>query len=180
MRFPKPYADFVQRLRVPGGFLLAAAFVWLARPTSTSLMAGLPVAALGLVLRAWAAGHLRKNEALTTSGPYAWMRNPLYAGTALAALGFVIAAAAPWLALAFAAAFLLIYGPAVQNEQDHLRSLFPEYAAYAAQVPLLLARRPSQPSPQRFEGRLYWRNQEYKAAGAYLLVAAFLLWKAAK
>lgn len=178
MRFPKPYADLVQRLRVPIGFLLAGAFVWLARPTPWSMALGLPVAVFGLLLRAWAAGHLRKNEQLVTSGPYAWIRNPLYAGTLLAAAGFVAAANAWWLALAFAAAFLLIYGPVMQNEQEHLRKLFPGYDDYARRVPLLIPRWPSQRGPQAFSWALYLRNQEYKAALAFLIVGAFLFWKA--
>ena len=178
MRFPKPYADVVQRLRVPSGFLLAAAFIWFARPSPGSIAIGLPVAALGLALRAWAAGHLRKDQDLITSGPYGWMRNPLYAGTLIAALGFVAAAAAPWLGLAFGAAFLLIYGPVMQNEQQHLRELFAGYDDYARRVPLLWPRRPAARNPRRFDTALYLRNQEYKAAGAYLIVAAFLVWKA--
>lgn len=177
MRFPKPYADFVQRLRVPIGFLLAAAFVWLAHPTRTSLMVGLPVALCGLALRAWAAGHLRKNLQLVTSGPYAWIRNPLYAGTLLAAFGFVAAANAWWLAVGFAAAFLLIYGPVMQNEQEHLRKLFPGYDEYARRVPLLFPRWPVLPGVERFDGGLYLRNQEYKASLAFVVVAAFLVWK---
>ena len=79
--FPKPYADFVARLRVPSGFLLVAAFAWLASPSSTSLLAGVPVSIFGLLLRAWAAGHLAKNQNLAISGPYSYIRNPLYAGT---------------------------------------------------------------------------------------------------
>jgi protein-S-isoprenylcysteine O-methyltransferase Ste14 len=178
MRFPKPYADFVQRLRVPIGFLLAAAFIWLAHPNGRSMAFGLPVALLGLALRAWAAGHLRKNEQLVTSGPYAWIRNPLYAGTLLAAVGFVVAANAWWLALAFAAAFLLIYGPVMQNEQEHLRKLFPGYGDYARRVPLLLPRWPREQGPEHFDAALYLRNQEYKALAAFIIVAAFVLWKA--
>src|SRR5204863_6444290 len=87
--FPKPYADIVAKLRVPCGFALAAAFLWLSQPTFLSLAAGLPVSILGLGLRAWAAGHLEKNTTLTESGPYAWVRNPLYIGTLTAAAGFV-------------------------------------------------------------------------------------------
>ena len=79
--FPKPYADAVAKLRVPGGFLMVAAFLWLSAPTWTSLAWGLPVSALGLALRAWAAGHLEKNRSLAESGPYAYVRNPLYIGT---------------------------------------------------------------------------------------------------
>jgi protein-S-isoprenylcysteine O-methyltransferase Ste14 len=176
-RLPRAYAVAVQRLRVPSGFLLLAAFAWLARPTKLTIAAGLPVAALGLLLRAWAAGHLRKNETLVTSGPYAWMRNPLYAGTLIAALGFVIAAATPWLALLFALAFALIYGPVMSNEEEHLRVLFPEFDNYAGRVPLLWPKRPLQSDPGRFEWALYWKNQEYKASLAFAAAAAYLYWK---
>ncbi len=93
--FPKSWADRVQRLRVPSGFLLAAVFVWAARPTWVSLLSASPLWAAGLALRAWAAGHLRKNTALTVSGPYAYLRNPLYAGTLLTAAGFAVAANSP-------------------------------------------------------------------------------------
>jgi protein-S-isoprenylcysteine O-methyltransferase Ste14 len=89
--FPKPYADAVAKLRVTCGFVLVAAFLWLSAPTLTSLAAGIPVSILGLALRAWAAGHLQKDSTLTDSGPYAWVRNPLYLGTLSTAAGFVIA-----------------------------------------------------------------------------------------
>ena len=70
--FPKPYADFVARLRVPGGFVLLAVFVWLARRGVASSASGLPGALLGLRLRGWGGGHLGKNQQLTASGPYAY------------------------------------------------------------------------------------------------------------
>jgi protein-S-isoprenylcysteine O-methyltransferase Ste14 len=90
--FPKPYADAVAKLRVPGGFLLVAAFLWLSKPSIQSLAVGLPVSFVGLAIRGWAAGHLEKNTALTDSGPYAWVRNPLYIGTLTVAAGLAIAA----------------------------------------------------------------------------------------
>jgi protein-S-isoprenylcysteine O-methyltransferase Ste14 len=175
--FPKPYADLVQRCRVPGGFLLAAAFLWLARPSLLSLLLGLPVSIAGLGLRAWAAGHLSKNEELTTSGPYAWLRNPLYLGTLITASGLVVAAQSCWLALLFAAAFLLIYLPAIELEEQRLAELFPAFADYATRVPLLLPRRPSNPSPLPFRWSLYRRNKEYKALLAFLIAAAWLTWR---
>jgi hypothetical protein len=67
--FPKPYADFVARLRVPCGFVMVAAFAWFSRPEVRSLLYGLPVSLLGLALRAWAAGHLAKDRTLATAGP---------------------------------------------------------------------------------------------------------------
>ena len=114
-RFPKPYADLVARLRVPGGFLLVAAFALLSQPTWGSMALGMPVSAIGLGLRAWAAGHLAKNERLATSGPYAYTRNPLYLGTVLVAAGLVIASREWVLALLFAAVFGLIYLPVIDS-----------------------------------------------------------------
>ena len=114
MMFPKPYADFVQRLRVPAGFVLLIAFAFLSRPSRFSMEAGLPIALAGLLLRAWAAGHLAKNQQLAVSGPFAYVRNPLYLGTLLTAAGLVVAAREIWLVLLFAVAFVLVYLPAIE------------------------------------------------------------------
>src|SRR5258708_31175382 len=119
--FPKPYADFVARLRVPSGFLLAAAFVWFSNPSMQSMAYGLPISVAGLALRAWAAGHLAKNQRLATSGPYAYTRNPLYLGTLIVAVGFAVAGRSVGLAVLFAAAFLLVYLPVIHLEGPHLR-----------------------------------------------------------
>lgn len=173
--FPKGYADAVQRLRVPSGFVLAAAFAWLARPHWQSLLAGLPVCAAGLALRAWAAGHLRKNERLTMSGPYAWVRNPLYLGTLLMALGCTVAAARPALALLAAAVFLLVYQPVMEQEEQHLRKLFSEFGEYARRVPQLLPRRPARPAEGRFSWAMYRHNREQKALYGLLMVFGFLI-----
>ncbi|HLW76887.1 MAG TPA: isoprenylcysteine carboxylmethyltransferase family protein [Bryobacteraceae bacterium] len=177
MTFPKPYADRVAKLRVFTGFLLAAAFLWLSEPTWISLACGIPVSLAGLVLRAWAAGHLEKNLSLSTSGPYAFVRNPLYIGTLLAAAGFVLASRRWELGVLFAAVFLFIYLPVVELEEQHLRSLFPDYAEYARVVPKLLPRPTSATkSPNPFRWSLYRRNREYEALAGFLLgVAALVL-----
>ena len=106
--FPKPYADIVARLRVPAGFVMLAAFGWLSHPTASSLMAGIPLSFFGLVLRAWAAGHLAKNQCLAQSGPYAATRNPLYLGTLITALGLAAAGDSAILALLFAVLFVVV------------------------------------------------------------------------
>src|SRR3989442_13584723 len=79
------------RWRAPLGYPTAALCLWLARPASHSILVGSVVAALGLLIRAAAAGHLRKREALAHSGPYAHTRNPLYFGSALIAAGISLA-----------------------------------------------------------------------------------------
>jgi protein-S-isoprenylcysteine O-methyltransferase Ste14 len=175
--FPKPYADRVAKLRVPGGFVLVAAFLWLARPTWASMAAGMPVAVLGLLLRAWAAGHLEKNRDLAQSGPYAYVRNPLYIGTLAAAAGFVIASRRWELAALFTAVFFFIYLPVVELEEQHLRSLFPAYADYARRVPRLIPRVASANPSRRFQWALYRKNEEYQALAGFLAGVAVLLWK---
>jgi protein-S-isoprenylcysteine O-methyltransferase Ste14 len=177
MSYPKPYADVVAKLRVPCGFVLVAAFIWISAPTWTSLAAGLPVSLLGLAIRAWAAGHLEKNLALAESGPYAHVRNPLYLGTLGVAAGFVFASRRWELGVLFGAVFLLIYLPVVELEEQHLRSLFPSYADYARRVPKLLPRF-SESSTKHFQWSLYRRNREYEALAGFLAGVAVLCFKA--
>jgi protein-S-isoprenylcysteine O-methyltransferase Ste14 len=178
--FPKPYADRVARWRVATGFVLVAAFAWLSEPSISSLIWGLPVSALGLLLRAWATGHLEKNIGLAESGPYAYVRNPLYLGTTLVAAGLVIASRRWLLAVLFAAVFFLIYLPVIELEEQHLRHLFPDFDTYARRVPALWPTRHSSRSDRNFRWALYVRNREYEAllgwlAGMALLVAKVLV-----
>jgi protein-S-isoprenylcysteine O-methyltransferase Ste14 len=174
--FPKPYADFVARLRVPCGFLLLVTFALLSRPSVVSLETGLPVACAGLLLRGWAAGHLAKNQLLATGGPYAYIRNPLYAGTLIVASGIVIACRNVWLAATFAAVFSLVYLPVIELEEQHLRNIFSGYASYADRVPRFFPRgRWKAAEMERFSWRLYRKNEEYKALLGFLAAIAWLL-----
>lgn len=175
--FPKAYADRVMRMRVPSGFLLAASFGLLAAPTMESWVAGMGLAVPGLLLRAWAAGHLRKNQNLTVGGPYAWTRNPLYLGTLLAALGLAVSARS-WAILAVTVAvFVLVYLPVIEQEEQHLVKIFPGYREYAERVPLLWPAVPKVAGVGEFDFGLYVRNQEWKALTAYLLGMGYLYWK---
>lgn len=176
--FPKPYADAVARLRVPAGFVMVAAFAWFSHPGARSLAAGLPVSACGLALRAWAAGHLAKNERLAVSGPYSFTRNPLYLGTLITALGLAAAGRSIGLAVLFAALFVLVYLPAIELEEQHLLAILPGYAAFAARVPLLVPRWPTAMGPDRFSAALYRKNREYQALLGWLVGVAWLVVRA--
>lgn len=176
--FPKPYADRVARLRVTTGFVLAAAFAWFSQPDVGSLARGLTLSALGLLLRGWAAGHLEKNIRLASSGPYAYVRNPLYLGTLLVAAGLVVASRRWLLAVLFALVFSLIYLPAIELEEQHLRSLFPDFKPYAERVPALWPMwRPATTGQGSFRWALYVRNREYQALLGFLAGAALLIAK---
>ena len=80
-------AKWIARWRVRLGYLLAIAVLFFARPNPKSVAVGATIGIVGLWLRAYAAGYLKKQEVLTTTGPYAYTRNPLYLGSAVLAAG---------------------------------------------------------------------------------------------
>lgn len=175
--------SWIQRWRVPLGFLCAAAFVILSRPRLTTLAIGFVVSLLGLAIRAWAAGHIRKNESLARSGPYAFTRNPLYLGSFILGLGFTIGAGRWVLGILFAALFLGIYLPVMRVESRTLAEMFgADYRQYALQVPLFFPRL----TPYRFDAaprvgfdrNLYLRYREYRAALGLLVAWLTLAIKA--
>jgi hypothetical protein len=137
---------------------------------------------LGLAIRAWAAGHIRKNAQLAISGPYAFTRNPLYLGSFLLGLGFTVASGRVVLALLFAALFLGIYFPVMRVEASTLTDLFgKDYEVYKRSVPLFFPRltpfRQSESTPVRFDGSLYLRYREYRAALGLVIAWGLLLIK---
>lgn len=171
------YGQVARRIRVPLGFVSAAVFLWLARPTWMSIGLGCLVALPGLWLRAVAAGHVRKNAELTTSGPYAYTRNPLYLGSILIALGFAVAAYNPWIGVVLVALFLAIYLPVIRSEEAYLRGAFPGFDDYARKVPRLLPRlTAANAEPGSFSRELYRKHREYNALiGAGLMMLALVL-----
>ena len=172
---------WIQRWRVPLGFACAVIFLLLAKPRPVTLAVGAVVSFVGLALRGWAAGHIRKNDALATSGPYAYTRNPLYLGSFLLGLGFTVAAARWELALVFVALFLGIYFPVMRVEASTLANLFGEsYREYGREVPLFLPRLTSyrdQARGNRFNAQLYLRYREYRAGLGLLIVWGVLVFK---
>jgi protein-S-isoprenylcysteine O-methyltransferase Ste14 len=174
-------------MRVPLGFVFAAAFLWFARPAWAWIAAGSVFIVAGLAVRAAASGHIRKNRELTTTGPYAYTRNPLYLGSILIAIGFALAARNWWIALAAAAMFILVYLPVIRAEERYLRSTFPGYDQYAAGVPRFLPRltpyrggnggNDAKANPDAaYSHELYLKHREYNAAlGSILMMGALIL-----
>ena len=159
------------RLRVPLGFAFGIAVVWLATPCWTSLVWGLPIAALGEALRIWAAGHLEKSREVTRSGPYRWLRHPLYVGSSLMAAGLAIAAGSIVVAAIVAIYMTATITAAILTENAFLRQTFgADYAAWqAGAVPAV---------ERRFSLARAVRNREYRALAGLILGAALLLYKA--
>ena len=130
----------VARLRVASGFVLVLAFAWFSQPDKRSL--GHRVAGVAQPDCCCAPGPRdisRKTCRWRESGPYAYVRNPLYLGTLLVAAGLVIATRRWLLAALFAAVFVLIYLPVIELEQQHLSKLFPEFRRLFAARPVVVA-----------------------------------------
>lgn len=167
-------------MRVPLGFLFGIIFVVFARPEMTVLIIGGIIALVGLLIRAWASGHIRKNQNLAVSGPYAYTRNPLYLGSFILGLGFMIASGVWWLGLIFAVLFLSIYLPVMRVEAKDLTELFgAEYAEYAGRVPIFFPRPTGYKAfDAKFDVDLYLRYREYRAALGLVFAWSILLIKA--
>jgi protein-S-isoprenylcysteine O-methyltransferase Ste14 len=159
------YASIARRIRVPVGFVVAALYVWLARPSWQSIIYGSVIVFPALLLRTAASGHVKKNQEVTSSGPYAYTRNPLYLGSMILMIGFGVAARNPWLAVALVITFIALYLPVVRVEEDYLRERFPEFESYAQRVPRIIPRSRAQgTSTAAFSPELYRKHREYNAA----------------
>src|SRR6476661_1735575 len=169
---------FLQRIRVPLGFVFAILFVVFSKPDRTTLIVGSVIAVIGLLIRAWASGHINKASELAVSGPYAYTRNPLYLGSFILGLGFTIAAGVWWLALLFVALFLGIYLPVMRVEAEDIREIFPgEFTEYERNVPLFVPR-PTvwRKTDRKFDLSLYLKYREYRAAiGAAIAITLLSL-----
>lgn len=175
---PKPWtwSRIARRIRVPLGFIFAAVYIWLARPAWWSIALGAGVSLLGVLIRALASGHVRKNEELTTTGPYGHTRNPLYLGSIVIAIGFAIAARSLWIGIVLVVLFLAIYLPVIRSEEEFLRSKFADFDEYVERVPRLVPRLTSaSPESGSFSRDLYLRHREYNALiGTVLMVCALI------
>jgi protein-S-isoprenylcysteine O-methyltransferase Ste14 len=177
-------ADFFARWRVRLGYFMAVLLLVLARPTPKSILVGAVIGFLGLLIRAVAAGYLHKQEMLTTTGPYAYTRNPLYFGSSFLAIGAAIAMRS-WIGVALLLIyFALVYSFVMRREERELRVKHPTmFDAYAGSVPLFFPRLTAQKLPSATSGAFSWaqykKNHEYEAAVGFvlLLVALAVIWK---
>lgn len=161
------------RWRVRIGYPVAVIYWLLATPTKRSVVVGAVIAAFGLLVRAAASGHLHKDEELTTTGPYAVTRNPLYLGSAILAAGFIVAGHSWWAGLLVGAYFSIFYYAVMRAEEGDLRGKFgAAFEAYAARVPLFFPGNirggaetpPSETAASNsFSWARYRRNREYQA-----------------
>jgi len=153
--------------RVTLGYVLGAAALWFADPTWRSLGLGAAVGAIGEGIRIWAAGHLEKGREVTTSGPYAVTRHPLYLGSTVMGAGLAIAANSALVAALVFAYLAVTILAAVKSEEAHLTEKFgATYPAYRDGR--------AERGARRFSLERAWRNREYRALLGFAAVLALL------
>jgi protein-S-isoprenylcysteine O-methyltransferase Ste14 len=162
----------IARLRVTIGFVAGAVVLWLAEPTWRTLAIGGLVALAGEAVRVWAAGHLEKGREVTTSGPYAFTRHPLYVGSSIIGVGLVIASASAIVAVMILAYLAITLTAAIRTEEAHLTEKFgaayPDYRAGRVAV-----------ESRQFSLARAMRNREYRAMLGLVIVMAMLAVKTA-
>lgn len=158
------------RYRVHLGFLSAAVALVLARPTKSSLLAGIVVAAIGEMTRVWAAGHIEKGREITRSGPYRFVRHPLYLGSTLIGIGFAIASWSVAVAVLCVIYLGVTLAAAVRTEEATLDARFDgAYTAYREGR--------ATPVTRRFSWARVIANREYRAVIGFVGAFAFLAWR---
>jgi len=176
--------SFFVRWRVRLGYPLAVAVLWFARPMPRSILIGSIVGFFGLMVRAYAAGYLHKQEVLTMTGPYAHTRNPLYLGSSILALGAGIAMWS-WISGSILVLyFALFYSIVMRREEKELLARHGvKFEKYASAVPLFFPRITAANLPvdtsASFSIEQYRKNHEWQAAvGLLLLLGALLvIWR---
>lgn len=171
------YAEWLRRNRRTLGIPLVIIALWLSHFDRYYLWPSLILVVVGEGLRIWAAGHLEKDKMLTTGGPYRWIRNPLYLGSFLIALGFCLVAGSLWIWILVAAYFVLCYLPVIRYEETFLAEKFPEdYPKYAEAVPgLYPGLKGYKKSSSKFSVRQAIKNKEYNALLGIVLGYTFLV-----
>jgi len=174
--------EILSRVRVRTGSLAAVAVILLAAPTWASIIAGVSLSILGLAIRTWASGHLRKEKRLAVSGPYRYSRNPLYLGNFILGVSIAVGAHSWWVVALFGLYFAVFYPLIIVREIRRMKELFPgQYEEYRKKVPLFFPspRRGDNASREKFSWALYLQNKEYRAliatAALWLVLAAKLL-----
>lgn len=134
-------------------------------PSNRSILWGIPLMATGILMRLWSNGYAIKMGKLTTSGPYAFLRHPLYLGTALIVLGFMIMLKMIILGILFFGLMAFVYRRTIRNEEARLTECFGQmYLDYKKNVPGLLPTLIPYKTGEKwpFSWQRLWKSREHK------------------
>ena len=142
-----------------------------AHPVPVLFYAGVACTVLGIAVRMWASGHVNKNQALATTGPYAYVRHPLYVGNHLVGLGFCLASALWWGLLGWILLGIYFYPQTIRHEDAYLSRRFPdEWADWSRHTKALIPRL----TPYRPGERGEWSFRQSLRRNGEPIIAALL------
>jgi protein-S-isoprenylcysteine O-methyltransferase Ste14 len=160
--------------------IVALILFYMAKPEPAWFLAGAIITVLGEALRLWAAGHLRKNKMLTTTGPYSYVKNPLYIGTLFITIGYSAMARNPIIMVGGFVWFFIYYAPYKKKQENEklISSFGKPWVEYDKAVPDYIPR--FTPFPGRGTNRWSYdvvkENSEHETAIGVLIGAAVMLY----
>jgi protein-S-isoprenylcysteine O-methyltransferase Ste14 len=134
---------------------------------------------MGLLVRSWAAGTLKKQRQLATGGPYSIVRHPLYFGTFLMMIGFGTLIHDPMTLWIIAGPVAWLYWQAIKSEERRMSRLFPaEWPQYTATVARVIPRSFRLTRQSHWSLAQWLRNSEYQAwLGSAIALVGLKVWR---
>ncbi|MBF0484146.1 MAG: isoprenylcysteine carboxylmethyltransferase family protein [Candidatus Omnitrophica bacterium] len=154
--------------------------IFFTHPTNTSMLRGIGIVCLGLLIRLWSNGYAIKLEKLTTSGPYAYVRHPLYLGTSLVLIGFIVMLKMYIVGIIFWAVVVAVYFKTIKQEEKMLEDKFKDvYLDYKKCVPAFIPTFKPYTKGEKwaFAMERFIRSKEYKSTIWVLVLTIFIYLK---
>jgi protein-S-isoprenylcysteine O-methyltransferase Ste14 len=171
-RFIQEIQHSRHRFRQFLGIMLLILFTIVGKPIWSWFLPGLVVIALGIAVRLWASGHVKKDKELATTGPYAYVRHPLYVGNHLLTFGFCLASGLWWSYPLWIVFGFLFYPQTIRDEDRQLAQLFPqEWPAWRKGTRALIPRL----TPYSSEKHGEWSFRQSLRRNGEPIIAALLL-----
>ncbi|OGF62355.1 MAG: hypothetical protein A2Y62_17035 [Candidatus Fischerbacteria bacterium RBG_13_37_8] len=174
----KEWFSYFRKYRVKAGILLSLGCFYFAEPVFYSFLAGIPLLIIGEIIRIWASGHIVKSSSLTVSGPYSFARHPLYIGSLLIGIGFVLICRSIIVIIIFLTYFILFYPATIISEESLLGEKFKDsFKIYRQAVSAFFRKKESWYLPGRYAPFKFTRfihNKEYKLVILLIIVLALL------
>jgi protein-S-isoprenylcysteine O-methyltransferase Ste14 len=142
------------------------------QPNEILFFPGVALTIMGVGMRLWASGHIRKNKELATDGPYSFVRHPQYVGNITLGIGFSLASGLWWSLPLLLAILLAFYPHAIRREDDKLHRKFTqEWEEWAKETHAIIPRlRPFKPGQ-----RSSWSFMQSLRQNGEPIIALFLL-----
>ncbi len=172
------YIEEPWRIRVHMAYFLLIVFAFSARPAAPYFWVGTAMVWAGVLIRAWAAGIIKKDNELAVEGPYSLCRNPLYVGNFLIGYGICVINSHWWSFALLTVYFLLIYPFTIKKEERKLSQFFGDtFARYKQQVRRFIPRLTPYKTVGGWSIRQYLiDNKDFLNEGAVLVLWAWTLY----